>query len=138
MNAPILLDTHVILWSLTEPEKISDQARPLILAAKKAQNLIISSMTLWEIAMLASKKRIRIDNDINKALKTICDLSGVSVIDISIEIADLSNSLPGNFHGDPSDRIITTTAICNNATLITKDRQILEWSTAQNVQTISS
>ena len=86
--------------------------------------------------MLMSKNRINIDEPTESFLESIACSNGVSVLDISPKIATLSNVLPGNFHGDPFDRIITATAICHKATLVTKDHKILEWSTTQNVKTI--
>ncbi len=133
----MILDTHVLLWYLlNDNKKFSNQMIDLITSAKNTSGVVLSSVTLWEISMLISKKRIDIQESTEFFLESIANMKGFSVVDISPKIAALSTSLPGNFHGDPFDRIITATAICHKATLVTKDRQILKWSAQQDVKTI--
>ena len=134
----MILDTHVLLWYLLNDSKLSQNIIDMISLTKNAggRGVIISSITLWEISMLMSKNRLDIQESTESFLEAIANAKGLSIVDISPKIAALSNSLPGNFHGDPFDRIITATAICHKASLVTKDRQILEWSLEQNVKTI--
>ena len=136
MMTPILLDTHIVLWTLLEPHKLSENIKSVIWDAQNINNLMISSITLWEIAMLASKKRINIHETIESFVDSITQIPGLSVVDISAKIAAQSVSIANNFHLDPSDRIITATAICHKATLVTKDQKILQWSQDQRVKTI--
>ena len=56
---------------------------------------------------------------------------------LSPEIALESCFLPGNFHGDPADRIITATARLGNLTLLTRDRKIIEYSNSGMVKAIA-
>ena len=60
MTSPILLDTHVLLWSLLEPSEISRGAKQQITLAQNNNRLMFCSISLWEIAMLNFKKRINI------------------------------------------------------------------------------
>jgi PIN domain nuclease of toxin-antitoxin system len=75
--------------------------------------------------MLEVKRRINFEIEcmdwINKAL----NIPGLSLVPLTPEIAILSSRLPGDFHGDPADRIIVATARKIGATLITSDNQIL-------------
>lgn len=134
MNNNIILDTHVLLWILLEPEEISDPLKKQINLAQKNNHLLISSISLWEIAMLAYKKRIDVYEPIASFLDSISNLNGLTIIDISPEIAATSTALGEDFHGDPADRIISATAKTLKATLLTRDKKILNWAKLGNVK----
>jgi len=138
MNNKIILDTHVLLWSLLTPEQLSTEIKQKITAAQEKNNLIICSISLWEIAMLSSKKRINIYEPINDFLKAITDIAGLSVQDISPEIAAHSVMLMDNFHGDPADRIIVATTRTNGATLLTRDQKILDWAKFGHIKSLEA
>ena len=136
IDTPVLLDTHVLIWSLSDSENISGRVKKIIDDAKNENRLLISSISLWEIAMLKSKKRINIYKPIKEFLKAIVEIDGIKVIDISSYIAADSTLLLDNFHGDPADRIIAATAINNGAILLTRDSQILSWAELGNIKAI--
>ena len=133
---PIILDTHVILWSLLRPEEIPNSIKRIISDAQNQDKLLLSSISLWEIAMLKSKKRINIYEPIKDFLKSIENIEGVEIVGISPDIAAESTLLIDNFHGDPADRIIAATAISRGAHLLTRDKQILSWAELGNVRVI--
>jgi len=124
----LVLDTHILLWSLITPEKLSQNLKHKISIAQQDSSLIISSISLWEIAMLASKKRINIYEPIDAFLQSITDINGLKVVDISAQVTAQSVLLMDDFHGDPADRIIVATTRINSATLVTKDQKILDWA----------
>lgn len=124
MSSCILLDTHVLLWTLLEPDKLSNVIKSQIEAAQKKNQLFISSISLWEIAMLNVKGRINVYEPMQSFLSSINNINGIVLQDISAEIAAHSAMLQ-NFHGDPADRIIVATALVNNATLLTRDHKII-------------
>lgn len=128
MNNLIMLDTHVLLWVLMDSKEIKDSVKKQIKLAQKNNKLIISSISLWEIAMLYSKKRLDVYEPIEQYLKSISQIDGMQISDISSQIAATSVSLGDDFHGDPADRIISATAKINNATLYTRDKKILAWA----------
>ena len=136
IDSPILLDTHVLIWSLSDFENLSDQIKKIIDIAKNENRLLISSISLWEIAMLKSKKRINIYKPIKEFLKAIVEIDGIRIVDISPDIAADSTLLLDDFHGDPADRIIAATAINNGAILLTRDRAILSWAELGNIKAI--
>jgi len=53
----ILLDTHAWVWFISNPEKLSEKAKEAIHRARQENNILISSISLWEVALLVSKKR---------------------------------------------------------------------------------
>lgn len=132
----LLLDTHVIVWSLMQPNELSDSIIKTINSAQENGNLLLSSISLWEIAMLKAKKRINIYQPIKEFLKTIVDIDGMNIADLSSGIAAESTLLVDDFHGDPADRIIAATAIETGAIILTRDSKILSWANLGNVRAI--
>jgi PIN domain nuclease of toxin-antitoxin system len=119
----ILLDTHILIWLLVAPEKLSPKARKAILAARKVGPLALSAISLWEIAWLAENKRIEIDVSVESFVKKCA--SYVQVLAISPEIAVRSVQFPNSYPKDPQDRIIGATAIVEGIRLLTHDTQIV-------------
>jgi PIN domain nuclease of toxin-antitoxin system len=136
IDNPTLLDTHILIWLLSDFENLSEQGRKIIEVARSKRKLLVASISLWEIAMLKSKKRINIYKPVKEFLKSITEIEGVRIVDISPDIAADSTLLPDNFHGDPADRIIAATAINTEAILLTKDQQILAWASLGNIKAI--
>jgi len=123
----ILLDTHVWWWSLTETQNLSENAMEMI-KSTKIDERFISSISIWEFAMLAAKRRVELKVSPAKWLSGAIDSVGITTIDLSPDIAIDSCNLPGNFHKDPADRIIVASARIHNLTLLTKDQKILNYS----------
>lgn len=119
----ILLDTHILVWLLIAPERLSPKARKAIVAARKVGPLVLSAISLWEIAWLAENKRIEIDVSIESFVKRCA--SYVQVVAISPEIAVRSVQFPDSYPKDPQDRIIGATAIVEGMRLLTQDAQIV-------------
>ncbi len=133
---PVLLDTHVVLWSLLTPDEINQSSKRIIEQAQEQDQLFLSSISLWEIAMLKSKKRISVYEPLKDFLQTITNIEGLSIKDISAEVAAESVLLADNFHGDPADRIIAATAMTSGAVLLTRDKKILTWAEQGNIRAI--
>lgn len=118
----ILLDTHILVWLLIAPERLSTKARKAILAARKSGPLGLSAISLWEIAWLAENKRIDIDVSVESFVKKCA--SYVQVLPISSEIAVRSVQFPSSYPKDPQDRIIGATAVVEEIRLLTHDTRI--------------
>ena len=128
----ILMDTHVWWWCLAEPENLSKKAKTLIQGAKTDERFI-SSISIWEFAMMAAKKKIELKISSSQWLSRAIDETGIGVIELSPDIAADSCHLPGNFHKDPADRIIVSTARVHNLTLLTKDQRILDYPHVRSI-----
>jgi len=120
----VLLDTHTWLWYAIGDESLNASACEVIDEAAITQNVGISIISLWELGMLESKGRIFFPEDILIWTKKALMETETKTFPISSKIAINSSRLPGNFHGDPADRIIVATAHELNAILITRDRKI--------------
>ena len=119
----MIVDTHAVVWSSFEPSRLS---RPAIDALVKARNegagLAIADMTLWEIAMLVSRRKILIPSSLNVYLRQI--EARFTVLPLSGDIAQRSVAFSDAYPGDPADRIIGATALVHNLPLVTADERI--------------
>jgi PIN domain nuclease of toxin-antitoxin system len=124
----ITLDTHVLIWLVNGDERIKKSGfLTYINKAVKDNSIFIPSICMWEIAMLASKERISLSENTLDWIKNVTSAPGVSVQPLSPEIAYESCILPGDFQGDPADRMIVATARILDAPLLTFDNQILKY-----------
>ncbi len=124
----LLLDTHV-WWGYLQGDEnhASPSARLAADSAATAGRLRVSSISVWELAMLEAKGRVRMTEDCLSWVRDALALPGVDLVPLSPDIAVASTRLPGDFHGDPADRILVATARALGATLVTKDRKILDY-----------
>ena len=120
----IMLDTHVLLWLAKDPTKLSKSAISTLRKASKSEGLSIASITLWEIALLITRGRIRVQGTVDGFLQQLVEATGVRVREITPEVAALAMQFPDDFPADPGDRLIAATARANGATLVTADQRI--------------
>jgi PIN domain nuclease of toxin-antitoxin system len=135
---PILLDTHVLLWMVGGNSKLSLGAQQVIQAAAEVEQLYISAITPWEIALLVSKKRIDLGMDVQVWLETALALPGIELYPLLPQIAVASTRLPGEIHNDPADRILVATARHIGAVLITADQLLLQYGAAANLRVMAA
>lgn len=119
----IVLDTHVLIYDALVPAKLSARARKAIDSAFADRELACSDISLWEIAMLASRKRLDLSVDTRQFLGDLISARAVRVLPITPEIAVLSQADIFS-HGDPADRLIAATALFHQAPLVTSDAQL--------------
>lgn len=124
----LLLDTHVWLVLVSGDTVLS---RQFIKAADQAalrSRLFISAISVWEIGMLAEKKRIVLDKDPLDWVEMALQQFGFSFIPLTPRIAIESTRLPEQMHADPADRILIATAREQNAVLVTYDAKLLGYA----------
>lgn len=121
----ILLDTHVLVWMVSDSSRLSRSAARELRKADRNGELAIASITLWELALLYQGGRLRTSGSIESAIRMIIEKSRVQIIEISPEIAALTTTFPESYPKDPADRLIGATARVHGLTLITQDERIL-------------
>ncbi len=128
----LLLDTHIILWSAADPEKLSQNIADEL--ENNSNELWYSPISVWEILLLAEKGRIRLGSDIVKSVRDIFRKIPLKEAVINQEVAIQSRfvQLP---HEDPADRFLTATAVVYDLTLITADSRIIS---AKNVSVLAA
>ena len=129
----LLFDTHAWWWAINEPEILSQEAYELI-SRTPADQRAIASISIWEFAMMITRKRIRLKISPEEWLDHAINRTGITVFDLSPRIALESCNLPGNFHKDPADRIIVATARVHKLKLITKDKNIIGYPNVETVR----
>ena len=120
----LLLDTNALLWLRSGDERLGVVALREIERAWQADELAVSAISFWEVAMLVRKGRIRLADDVHTWRREHLE-QGVVEIPIDGEIGMRAVML-SNFHDDPADRLIVSTALGGHR-LVTSDRRILEW-----------
>jgi len=118
-----LLDTHVILWTMFEPGKLSHSAQQIIDDVNTSKVASISS--IWEIAIKNRIGKLPLPTGIDGVLHEI-ETSDVGIIGIDRQHIEIYTALP-LLHRDPFDGIIIATAIMENMTIITADENIQKY-----------
>jgi PIN domain nuclease of toxin-antitoxin system len=138
-NGFLLLDTHCWVWAqLGMVDQLSRAAISTIRRAEQSGLLRVSVISVWELGMLEKRGRVALPSSIRRWVDEALGKSGVSLAELTPEIAIESVHLPGDLHGDPADRMIVATARILGATLLTKDRKILEYSQARHVRALGA
>ncbi len=118
----IVLDTHVWLWWLAQPDKLSRGARRAI---DEAETIAISTISVWEVATLVRRRRIALDRDVGTWVRQALAPPRVTAAPPSADVAVAAGLLDGDsFPGDPADRLIYGTAQASRARLVTRDEAL--------------
>lgn len=119
----LLLDTHIFLWSLLEPERLSPQAAAAL--EDKANELWLSSIVIWEVLVLAERGRVVLKPDAISWVRRAMQKVPFREAPVTHEVAIQSRlvELP---HRDPADRFLAATALVYELTLVTADKRLLD------------
>lgn len=124
----ILVDTHILIWWRLDSGRLSrDQVRRLQEQESRKRPLAISAITLWEMAMLAARDRIRVDGPLDGWLEEIEAHPLIEVLPLTARIVAESVQLGQDFHNDPADQLIVATARVHGLPLMTADDRIRNW-----------
>jgi PIN domain nuclease of toxin-antitoxin system len=124
----IVLDTHAWIWFISNPDLLSKRAKKAVNAAVKDKSILISSISAWELALLVTKKRMKLTLDVTDWIAKSESLPFIQFVPVTNSIAVKSVNLPLPLHPDPADRIIIATALSVGAPLVTKDKKLLNYS----------
>lgn len=119
----LLLDTHIWIWSVLEPQRLS--ARVAKELTDRENQLWLSSISVWELLLLHRKGRIKLDQEIGKWVRKTLEMLPVNeaplTIDVALEVSVLN--LP---HGDPADHFLVAAAKVFGLTLVTADALLIQ------------
>jgi PIN domain nuclease of toxin-antitoxin system len=119
----LLLDTHLLLWAASEPQRLSAKARALLL--DPANQLIFSSASLWEITIKSGLERSDFNVDPRRLWRMLL-VNGYRELSVSSEHTVAVNDLPP-LHKDPFDRILVAQARVEGLTLLTADKLVAKY-----------
>ncbi|MEO5770552.1 MAG: type II toxin-antitoxin system VapC family toxin [Burkholderiaceae bacterium] len=112
-----LLDTHVVLWALTEPRRLSPATRDILNHAP----VYVSAVSVWEALLKHSQGRLRLPDG---SLINAIERAGAQFLPLRPEHAESAAAL-GSMHGDPMDRLLIGSARVEGMVLLTRDAEIL-------------
>jgi PIN domain nuclease of toxin-antitoxin system len=123
---PILLDTCTLVF-LNEKSELAVPAVATMRAARDSSTTYISPISAWEIGSLTSRGRLQLLIRPERWFTNLLDAPGVKLAEMSPDLLIASSYLPGTPPRDPFDRILAATARELGATLITRDRALLDY-----------
>ena len=117
----LLLDTHIILWWMNEHEKLSPDAKAMLL--NDAHSLHISMVSAWEVAVKRSLGKLSgFDGGVRTFFLKLEDMP-VSLLSLTQHHVEIVETLPF-IHRDPFDRLLVATAKAEGMTILTADVNI--------------
>jgi len=129
----IVLDTHTLVWWVTGDTTLSKKAKAAIEREQAGGDIVVSSISAWEIAMLVKRDRLVLSMDVSSWLSAVTQVDAVRFVLVDVEVATKSVELPGEFHKDPADRMIIATARKLAAPLVTKDERIQAYAHVKTI-----
>lgn len=124
----LLIDTHVLIWYLDGDAKLSKISQEIIDEARERDELYVSAISIWEIALLLEKERIVLSVTLAELRETILSIEGLNINELSLDILVESCQLPHYPYGDPADRMILATARNKSMILMTCDNRMIEYA----------
>ena len=126
----LLLDTHILLWSLLEPERLSDKVTREL--ENPANEIWISPVTTWEIIILAEKGRVELNDEPVAWMQNVINSVPFKQATLNHEVAMQSRliKLP---HQDPADRFIAASAAVYDLILVTSDKYLIKAAKSYSV-----
>jgi len=120
----IVLDTHALVWWLSDPVKLTAAAKKAIQTAAADKEVLVSTASILEIATLVRRQRLELALSFDEWLDAVRQLPELQMMPITTEIAARAGSFDAAVHGDPVDRLIIATALASKAKLVTADKNI--------------
>lgn len=120
----LLLDTHVLLWWLDDPRRLSPNAATAI--QDEGNEVFVSAAVVWEIMIKKALNKLAVPNDIVDVISQ----NRFNRLAITIEQALAVEKLPMH-HRDPFDRILVAQAMVEGMTLVHRDQEIAKYTVTQ-------
>ncbi len=118
-----LVDTHVLVWSLTNKSKLSNKVRKILI---EENNLLVSTVSLWEISLKYSLGKLHMDGMTPEEFFMEAEKTGFKFTSFSNREAISFHRLE-RLHKDPFDRMIIWQCISNGMTLLSKDNRMIDY-----------
>lgn len=127
----LLLDTHVWLWGLLEPERLGRAARDAL--EDSAAVVHLSPISVWEALVLVRRGRLTPGIDAGEWIRDALEASRTTMLPLTHPIAIRSEAIPGLTSADPADRFLAATALEHGMPLMTADAALLALETLPTI-----
>jgi len=113
-----LIDTHILLWLLMAPDKLSARQ---VAAITNADEVLVGSISFWEIALKYQLGKLSLQGLTPDELPVYAEKSGLTILETGVELFATFHTLPKLAHKDPFDRLLIHAAIRHGLILISQD-----------------
>lgn len=121
----ILLDTHILVWRVNgETKRFTPKTRRALEQHGRRNELLFSSMTVFEITTLERRGRLRFKVSASEWLAQVRRLPEYRIEPLTDDIAERAGQFGDTFPGDPADRMIAATALVRGVPLVTHDERL--------------
>ena len=124
----VLLDTHILYWWITGSSRLSARHRQVI--AEETEEVLVSAVTGWEIAIKSSIGKLAIGYRVEPELRVALLANGLDVLPVTWEDIGRLERLPLH-HGDPFDRLLIVQALRLGLRAVTPDDTWAEYGVAR-------
>lgn len=128
-----LLDTHTLIWSIVDPNKLSKKVKELIEAPEN--QIFVSTISFWEISLKASIGKLTLENVEPEDFPALCAQMDISVLSLDSITSSTYHQLKATHHRDPFDRMLIWQAKQLNVAILSKDEYIKMYE-SEGVQVI--
>jgi PIN domain nuclease of toxin-antitoxin system len=119
----ILLDTHIWVWWVSQPDRLQQRHRELLeFGSDRAFG--VSVISCWEVAKLVEYGRLKLDRAVGPWVEVALAEPSVSLLHLHPQIAVESTQLPPPFHRDPADQLLVATARIFQCCIMTEDSRL--------------
>ncbi|MGY1693826.1 MULTISPECIES: type II toxin-antitoxin system VapC family toxin [unclassified Geodermatophilus] len=115
----VLLDTHVLVWAATTPERLG-AATDLVAGAERR---LISAVCVWELAIKQGLGKLTLGSDVRTWTRRVAAELALDHLPVTAEHAAAVEHLP-DLHRDPFDRLLVAQAVAEGAVLLTADTRL--------------
>ena len=130
----IVLDTHAWVWWVSDPSQLSAAAvETLDRVVAEGGPVYVSSISAWEVAMLAQRGRLQLSLDVEDWIAHSESAPMIEFVPVTNHLAVRSVTLPGTLHGDSADRLIVATARYLGVPLVTRDHKLREYAHVETI-----
>jgi PIN domain nuclease of toxin-antitoxin system len=121
-----LLDTHYMLWALTDTKKLSKKIKDEI--THPDNRIVISAVSFWEVSLKASIGKLELVGFSPEDLPDACIQMGFDIAPLGPMESSSYHRLRATYHKDPFDRMLIWLAICNDYILISADNHVKKYT----------
>lgn len=133
----LIADTCLAIWLLRDEPIAPSATEALNTAAAQQIPLFVSPISAWEIGLLVSRGRLNLSISPERWFTRLLGIPGVKLAEMPPHVLIGASFLPGTPPRDPADRVIAATARELGATLLTRDRLLLDYGRQGHVRVLS-